>query len=135
MGLRQPFLTLYYCRMIALIAVTALFNSYIREEHFRVAKVLSSMDCFKLDLQADKQALSKRFKGKFTQPELRHRTATPKDIPTSFTDERLAELGLLGTPIEYTASIDEQEDEADTRNTNDFLALVESTESDEEQIT
>jgi hypothetical protein len=68
-----------YSLMFPLLAITVLFNVYIKQEHFRVAENLASRECLKTDLQNGDLDMS-FVKGAFTQPELKANDEFPENI-------------------------------------------------------
>jgi hypothetical protein len=77
--------------MIPLIVITILFNAYVRQEHFRVAKYLPSRECMKVDRRNGPDFDLSFTKDAYLQEELRARAKYPENL----TEERTLELGLL----------------------------------------
>ena len=83
--------------MTPLIVITVLFNSYVRQEHFRCAEVLPLNECLEIDRTRRGQHL-----GKYVQEELREKQAFPE-----LSEERAQSLGLVRPPAEDLEKHDE----------------------------
>lgn len=77
--------------MIPLIAVTILFNAYVRQQHFRVAEYLPSRECVKADLSNGPDFDFSFTRNAYLQEELKEKVAFPGNV----SEERARELGLL----------------------------------------
>mmetsp|Transcript_8398 Transcript_8398/g.18073 ORF Transcript_8398/g.18073 Transcript_8398/m.18073 type:complete len:85 (+) Transcript_8398:144-398(+) len=53
------------------MCITVLFNLYIRQTHFRVAKYLPARDCLKADLDRDPDFDFDFLRGAYLQPQLK----------------------------------------------------------------
>ena len=76
--------------MAPLIAITILFNAYIRQQHFRVAEYLPSRECLKYDLQNGPDFDLSFTNGAYLQEELREKKVYPENL----SDGNSRELGL-----------------------------------------
>ena len=76
--------------MVPLIALTVLFNAYIRQQHFRVAEYLPSRECLKSDLQNGPNLDLSFTTGAYLQEELREK----KVFPHNLSSETAIELGV-----------------------------------------
>lgn len=94
MGLKQA--TIATPLMFPLIAITVLFNAYVRQQHFRVTEFLPSRACLKTDLQNGPEFDLRFLKDAYLQEELRTKVKTP-DIPAT---QRIA-LERLGVSVNY----------------------------------
>jgi hypothetical protein len=77
--------------MAPLIAITILFNAYIRQQHFRVAEHLPSRECMKSELQNGPNFDLSFTTGAYLQEELRDKKLYPENL----TNENASALGLL----------------------------------------
>lgn len=85
--------------MIPLIVITILFNAYVRQEHFRVAKYLPSRECMKVDRRNGPDFDLSFAKDAYLQEELRQKVRYPEDL----TEEMARVLGLIDeSEIEYS---------------------------------
>jgi hypothetical protein len=82
--------------MAPLIIATVLFNSYIRQEHFRVAMYLPSRECMRVDLKNGPDFDLSFTKDAYLQEELREKVS----YPYALTEERARELGNVQPVIE-----------------------------------
>ncbi|KAG7347748.1 protein of unknown function DUF221-domain containing protein [Nitzschia inconspicua] len=66
--------------MTPLFIVTVLFWHSVRQEHFKLAELLSAKECNKADLQHAEEGVDWEFlQGKYVQPELRERFVSPEN--------------------------------------------------------
>jgi hypothetical protein len=77
--------------MAPLIAITILFNAYIRQQHFRVAEHLPSRECMKSELQNGPNFDLSFTTRAYLQEELRDKKLYPENL----TNENASALGLL----------------------------------------
>jgi hypothetical protein len=82
--------------MAPLIAITILFNAYIRQQHFRVATYLPSRECMKADMNNGNDFDLSFTKDSYLQEELRVKVKYPENLSA----ERARVLGLLGLNTE-----------------------------------
>ena len=68
--------------MAPLIAITILFNAYIRQQHFRVAEHLPSRECMKADLQCGPDFDLSFTTKAYLQEELRDKKLYPENLST-----------------------------------------------------
>jgi hypothetical protein len=66
--------------MAPLIAITILFNAYIRQQHFRVAEYLPSRECMKSDLQCGPDFDLSFTNKAYLQEELRDKKMYPENL-------------------------------------------------------
>jgi hypothetical protein len=71
--------------MIFLLIATMLFAYFIKQEHFKLAMILSAKECATADIANAEEHVDWSFlRAKYVQPELRERRVTPEnDIPDS----------------------------------------------------
>ena len=67
--------------MAPLIAITILFNAYIRQQHFRVAHHLPSRECMKSDLHRGQDFDFSFASRAYLQEELRDKELYPENLP------------------------------------------------------
>jgi len=71
------------------MCITVLFNLYIRQNHFRVARYLPTRECLKADLARDFSTIFER--GAYVQPQLKaDKEVQPDSCPSTqgnMTDE------------------------------------------------
>jgi hypothetical protein len=77
--------------MAPLIAITILFNAYIRQQHFRVAEYLPSREAIKADLQNGPDFDLSFASDAYLQEELREKVKLPENLSY----DRARELGLM----------------------------------------
>lgn len=97
--------------MVPLIAITVLFNSYIRKQHIRVAQYLPSRECMKVDVVHNGQGFDLSFtKDAYLQKELSVKAKYPENL----SDERARELGLI-EPYDSVGAVEPQKDHETSR--------------------
>jgi hypothetical protein len=79
MGLKKA--TIGAPLMFPLIAVTFLFNAYVRQQHFRVTAFLPSRDCLKMDLRNGPDFDLNFLKNAYLQEELQTKYKYPDLTP------------------------------------------------------
>jgi hypothetical protein len=82
--------------MIPLIVITILFNTYLRQQHFRVAEYLPSRECLKADLAYGLDLDLSFTKDAYLQEELKEKRVYPENLP----EERARALGLIDLAID-----------------------------------
>lgn len=83
--------------MAPLIAITILFNAYIRQQHFRVAEYLPSRECMKSDLHQGPDFDLSFTTEAYLQEELRDKESYPENL----SNEEARALGV----VELTADL------------------------------
>lgn len=90
----------------ALIVVTMLFNGYIRQEHFRVADVLPSNECLKMDLRRGLEEMDTGFLvGAYLQDEMQDKELFPEDMDEKY----VSRLDLYPTVVNDEENMEENE--------------------------
>jgi hypothetical protein len=66
--------------MIFLLIATMLFTYFIKQEHFKLAMILSAKECVNADISnLDASVDWSIFRGQYVQPELRERQVAPEN--------------------------------------------------------
>eukprot|EP00540_Astrosyne_radiata_P023433 CAMPEP_0116867712 /NCGR_PEP_ID=MMETSP0418-20121206/26776_1 /TAXON_ID=1158023 /ORGANISM="Astrosyne radiata, Strain 13vi08-1A" /LENGTH=250 /DNA_ID=CAMNT_0004503567 /DNA_START=436 /DNA_END=1188 /DNA_ORIENTATION=+ len=72
--------------MFPLLAMTVIFNFYLRQEHYKVTKFLPSDECINQDTESEElvsgleDEFIEDFKHAYVQPELRHKELKPEEF-------------------------------------------------------
>ena len=107
----------------ALIVITILFSSYVRQQHFRCTEVLPLNKCVEVDRKRQDERRNFDFvRGEYIQEELREKQAFPDDL----SQERAESLGLVRPSTEDFEKVSLAADTSRYPDEKETVPLIES---------